>query len=125
MHATQFFEFARSIGDAAARDNLIHLSQASVQPIAGDDVAAAVVQTASGEPTMSTTEFAGPEVFAMTDLVQLELRSRKDSRQGVADPLARYFGNALTPDELLPGADAFRFTTRFEDWLQQQLEDEQ
>ena len=124
VHATQFFEFVRSIGDAAARDNLIRLSQASVQPIAGDDVAAAVVQTVLGEPTMSTTEFAGPEIFAMTDLVQLELRSRKDARQVVADPLARYFGNSLTPDELLPGPDAFRFTTRFEDWLQLQQNSE-
>jgi len=38
----------------------------------------------------------------------------------VADPLARYFGNSLTADELLPAADAFHFTTRFEDWLAQQ-----
>jgi len=120
VHATQFFEFVRSIGDAAARNNLIRLAGASVQPIAADDVAAAVVQTALGEPTLSTREFAGPEVFAMTDLVGLELRSRNDTRQVVADPLARYFGNSLTVDELLPGPDAFQFTTRFEDWLAQQ-----
>jgi hypothetical protein len=120
VHATQFFEFVRSIGDAAARDNLIHLARASVQPIAGDDVATAVTQTVLAEPTLTTTEFAGPEVFAMTDLVQLELHSRRDPRQVVADPLARYFGNSLTADELLPRADAFRFSTRFEDWLQLQ-----
>ena len=120
VHATQFFEFVRSIGDAAARNNLIRLAGASVQPIAADDVAAAVTQTALGEPTLTTREFAGPEVFAMTDLVQLELRSRNDTRQVIADPLARYFGNSLMIDELLPGADAFHFTTRFEDWLEQQ-----
>ena len=123
VHATQFFEFVRSIGDdAAARDNLIHLSHTSVQPIAGDDVAAAVVQTALGEPTMSITEFAGPEVFAMTDLVQRELLSRNDPRQVVADPLARYFGNTLTAEELLPGPDAFLFPTRFDEWLRRQPE---
>jgi uncharacterized protein YbjT (DUF2867 family) len=120
VHATQFFEFVRSIGDAAARDNLIHLARASVQPIAGDDVATTVTQTVLAEPTLTTTEFAGPEVLAMTDLVQLELHSRRDPRQVVADPLARYFGNSLTADELLPRADAFRFSTRFEDWLQLQ-----
>ena len=123
VHATQFFEFVRSIGEAAARDNLIHLARASVQPIAGDDVAAAVTETALAEPTLATTEFAGPEVFAMTDLVQLELHSRHDQRQVFADPLARYFGSTLTADELLPGADAHRFSTRFEDWLQQQPSD--
>lgn len=120
VHATQFFEFVRSIGDAAARNNLIHLARASVQPIAADDVASAVTQTALGEPTLTTQEFAGPEVFALADLVQLELRSRNDTRQVVADPLARYFGNSLAVDELLPGAEAFHFTTRFEDWLAQQ-----
>lgn len=120
VHATQFFEFVRSIGDAAARKNLIRLAAASVRPIAADDVAAAIVQTALGEPTLTTREFAGPEVFTMTDLVKLEMRFRRDTRQVVADPLARYFGNSLTTDELLPGKDAVIFTTRFEDWLQQQ-----
>ena len=120
VHATQFFEFVRSIGEAASLGNLIHLARASVQPIAGDDVAAAVTQTVLAEPTLTTTEFAGPEVFAMTDLVQLELHARRDPRQVVADPLARYFGNSLTADELLPRPGAVRFSTRFEDWLQLQ-----
>lgn len=70
----------------ATHDDHVHLALASVQPIAGDDVAAAVSETALGEPTNSTAEFAGPEVFA--------------------DPLARYFGNTLTETELLPGRAA-------------------
>ncbi|GAA3861673.1 SDR family oxidoreductase [Leifsonia kafniensis] len=119
VHATQFFEFVRSIGNAATRGNVVRLSHARVQPMAGDDVAAAVVRTALGEPTNSTVEFAGPEVFGLTELVQLELRSRNDTRQVVADPLARYFGNALAENELLPAPDAYTFPTRFEDWLQQ------
>jgi uncharacterized protein YbjT (DUF2867 family) len=67
----------------------IHLAHASVQPIAGDDVADAVMRTALAEPT--TAEFAGPETFDLTDLVQLELHSRRDPRQVVADPLAALF----------------------------------
>ncbi len=117
VHATQFFEFVRSIGDSASHGNSVRLAEALVQPIAGDDVATAVTQTALGAPTNTTTEFTGPEVFAMADLVKLELRARRDPREVVADPLARYFGNTLARDELLPAPTAHRFTTRFEDWL--------
>jgi uncharacterized protein YbjT (DUF2867 family) len=117
VHTTQFFEFVRSIADDATTNNRVHLARASVQPIAGDDVATAVVETALAEPTNAITEFAGPEVFVLADLVQLELRSRHDSRDVSADPLARYFGNTLSESELLPDPDAFRFPTRFEEWL--------
>jgi len=117
VHATQFFEFVRSIADTATTGHRIHLARASVQPMAGDDVATAVTQTALGAPTNTTLEFAGPEVFSLADLVQLELRARRDPREIDADPLARYFGNTLTETELLPSPDAYRFETRFTDWL--------
>ena len=117
VHATQFFEFVRSIADGATRGDRVHLARASVQPIAGDDVATAVTQTALAPPTNATTEYAGPEVFSLAELVQLELRSRRDPREVEADALARYFGNTLTATELLPSPDAHRFGTRFSDWL--------
>ena len=117
VHATQFFEFVRSIANAATSNNLVRLAHALVQPMAADDVATAVARSAVGDPTGTTTEFAGPEQFTMVDLISLELRSRHDPREVVADPLARYFGNTVTERELLPGRDAVRSTTRFEDWL--------
>ena len=117
VHATQFFEFVRSIGDAATNGILIRLAQAMVQPMAGDDVALAVANTAVGEPTRTTTEFAGPEQFSMTELIAIELHSRRDPREVVADPLARYFGNTLGERELLPGDDAVLSPTRYQDWL--------
>ena len=117
VHATQFFEFVRSIGDAATMDNSVHLAHALVQPMAADDVADAVARTAEGQPTGTTTEFAGPERFTMTELIAMELRARRDTRQVVADPLARYFGQKLTPRELLPGKDAVLSSTRFAEWL--------
>ena len=117
VHTTQFFEFVRSITEAATSTGGIRLARASVQPIAGDDVSRAVIETALGEPTGSVSEFAGPEVFTLADLVQLELRARHDPREVSADPLAQYFGNTLTESELLPNPDAFRFSTRFVDWL--------
>lgn len=117
VHATQFFEFVRSIGDAATRDNRVRLAHALLQPIAGDDVATAVADTALAAPTNTTAEFAGPEVFELAALVRMELHARRDPREVLPDPLARYFGASLTETELLPAADAFRFPTRFSDWL--------
>lgn len=117
VHATQFFEFVRSIAEEATRADGVRLARASVQPIAGDDVARAVIDTALGEPTGAVKEFAGPDVFTLAELVQLELRARHDPREVTADPLARYFGNTLTESELLPSPDAFRFPTRFADWV--------
>lgn len=117
VHATQFFEFVRSIGDAATEGKLVRLSQAFIQPMAADDVVTAVERTAVNPPVNGTIEFAGPERFRLEDLIQRDLTARNDPREVVADPLARYFGNQLGEEELLPGPSAEITRTRFEDWM--------
>lgn len=116
VHATQFFEFIRSITDAATRSGIAHVADALIQPMAADDVAAAVARAALARPTGRVTEHAGPEVFELGFLAERELRFRRDEREIVADPLATYFGAALDRFELLPGADALIAPTRFHDW---------
>ncbi len=117
VHGTQFFEFIMSIADAATSQNIVRLSRALIQPIAADDIAAAVETVATGSPVNGIVEFAGPEVFRLEELVQKELRLRGDPREVVADPLSTYFGTELDEDELLPGPDATLAPTRFGDWL--------
>jgi uncharacterized protein YbjT (DUF2867 family) len=117
VHATQFFEFLGSIADDASHGGLVRVSAARVQPIAADDVAAAVARVATGVPAMGTVEFAGPDVFTLDQLVARRLAALDDGRNVVADPLARYFGNRLGVDELLPGPDAVIAPTHFDDWL--------
>jgi uncharacterized protein YbjT (DUF2867 family) len=117
VHGTQFFEFVKSIADAATIGHTVRLSQAYLQPIAADDIADAVVTVAEGEPVNGMIEFAGPERFRLEQLVTDSLRLWDDPREVVADPLARYFGTRLTEDELLPGPDATLSATRFHDWL--------
>ncbi|GAA1806118.1 SDR family oxidoreductase [Agromyces neolithicus] len=118
VHGTQFFEFVRSIADAATRQNIVRLSQALIQPIAADDIAAAIATVATGSPVNGIVEFAGPEVFRLEALVQNDLRLRGDPREVRADPLATYFGTELDERELLPGPDATLAPTRFSDWLE-------
>lgn len=117
VHATQFFEFVQSIADAASVRHQVRLSNAFIQPMAADDVAAATADVALGEPVGGIVEFGGPERFRLAELVQRGLRIRQDPREVVADPLAEYFGTLLDEDELLPAADATRSQTRFADWL--------
>lgn len=115
VHATQFFEFVKSIADAATVGRNVRLSNALIQPIAADDVAAAVAGVATGDPRNAVVEFAGPERFRLEELVRESLRLWEDPREVVADPLARY--TELEEDELLPAGASTLAPTRFHDWL--------
>jgi uncharacterized protein YbjT (DUF2867 family) len=120
VHATQFFEFVKSIAQAATEGNTVRLSPARIQPMAAEDVATAVARTAVGSPQNATVEVAGPEQFGLDELIRKGLSFRGDPREVVTDPTARYFNAMLQDGELLPGTEATIYNTRFEDWLNQQ-----
>ncbi|WIV57274.1 SDR family oxidoreductase [Amycolatopsis nalaikhensis] len=117
VHATQFFEFVGSIAQAATEGTTVRLSDALIQPIAAEDVAAAVGRTAVGEPVGGVVEVAGPERFGLDELIRRGLAFRGDPREVVTDRGARYFGALLEKDTLLPGPGARLAGTRFADWL--------
>jgi uncharacterized protein YbjT (DUF2867 family) len=117
VHATQFFEFVKSIADSATVDGVVHLSHALIQPIAGEDVAAEVGRTAVGEPVGGIREVAGPEVFGLDELVRTGLALRGETREVVADPEARYFGALLGERTLLPGESAVHSEQKYTDWF--------
>jgi uncharacterized protein YbjT (DUF2867 family) len=119
VHATQFFEFIKSIAAAATDGNTVRLAPVLIQPIAADDVARAVGRVAVGAPANRTVEVAGPEQFRLDDLIRRGLSARNDPRTVVADPHARYFGAELSERTLVPGDGARLGKTRFEDWLSQ------
>ena len=117
VHATQFFEFVKSIAQAATEGNTVRLSHALIQPIAADDVATAVGRTAVGAPLYGTLEIAGPESLGLDELVRNALALRGDPREVVADASAPYFGAILEERTLVPGPDATIFPTTFGQWL--------
>jgi len=120
VHSTQFFEFMGSIAKSAEKGEAIHLSPALMQPIASDDVAAALADVALSKPLYGTVEIAGPERLPMTTLVQRYLQHVGDPRAVVADPKALYFGVALNDESLVPAEGARIGTMRLESWLAQQ-----
>ncbi|MGH8950350.1 MAG: SDR family oxidoreductase [Acidimicrobiia bacterium] len=121
IHATQFFEFTKSIADAATDGNTVRLAPVLFQPMAAEDVASAVGRTAVGPPINGTIEVGGPEQFRFDEFIRKGLRANKDPREVVADPKASYFGAQLSERTLVPDDGATLAQTRFEDWLDQTL----
>jgi uncharacterized protein YbjT (DUF2867 family) len=121
VHATQFFEFTKSIAAAATEGNTVRLPPALIQPIAAEDVASAVGRVSVGAPLNGIVEIAGPDQFRLDELIRGVLKARNDLREVVTDPQARYYGVIRSERTLLPGADALVAETRFQGWLEQQL----
>jgi len=119
VHATQFFEFIRSIADYASHGDGVRVAHALVQPMAADDVAAAVVDAVMSPPAGDLVEHAGPDVAPLEDFVRIRLRAGLDEREVDADPLARFLGMRFTERMLLPGPTARIADTRFGDWMAQ------
>jgi uncharacterized protein YbjT (DUF2867 family) len=117
VHATQFFEFLRTIADSATADDTVRLPAALIQPMASADVAEAVAIAAVGDPVNGTTEVGGPEQFRLPDLIRTALTARGDKRRVVADPAAQYWGVDIDERTLVPGDGAVLFDIRFEDWI--------
>jgi uncharacterized protein YbjT (DUF2867 family) len=121
VHATQFFEFGARIADEATVDGAVRLPHVLFQPMAADDVAAAVAKVAVGAPANGTIAIAGPEQFRFDDFIRSALRARGDARDVIADPNARYFGTQLDERSLVPDDGAAELgPTHFDDWLSRQ-----
>ena len=118
VHSTQFFEFLGGIAQSGADGQTVKLSPAFVQPIASDDVAAAMAKYTLDAPLNGVVEIAGPERVRMPELLQRYLAATKDPRQVVADPQARYFGARLEDDTLVPsGKNPWLGSIGFEAWF--------
>jgi uncharacterized protein YbjT (DUF2867 family) len=117
LRATQFFEFVGGIAQSATDGQTVRLPPALMQPIAADDVAAALADVTVEEPLNGTVELAGPERIPLDELVRRFLSATQDARKVTTDVHARYFGAELNDQSLTPGDNPRIGATRFEDWL--------
>ena len=118
IHATQFMEFLRGIGQSAVVGDEIHLSHAYIQPMAAEDVADAVTAVALAQPANTIVEIGGPEKFHLDEIIGKVLAFDGDTRPIAVDAEARYFGLRLEDDSLIPGPGAKLGSTRFDWWLE-------
>ena len=117
VRATQFFEFLGGIADSGAEGDAVRLSTAPMQPLAADDVAAALADIAVGEPLNATVELAGPEAMSIAEFVGRYMAASGDKRTVVADPKAPYYGAKMDDRGIAPGANPRLGPTRFDDWF--------
>ena len=117
LRATQFYEFVGAIIQSAASGNEIRVSPALLQPIASDDVAAAVSNIAVGKPVNGIVEVGGPERMPLDAIAQQYLDANGDRRRVIADVHARYFGAELDDKSLTTGDRPLLGSIRFADWL--------
>lgn len=121
VRATQFFEFVNGIAHVATEGSTVRLPSAMMQPIAADDVAAALTRVVLEEPVNGMVEIAGPEKIRQDELVRKFLRATSDARTVVTDSKARYFGAELDDQSLTPSDHPRLGPTRFDDWLSRSL----
>ena len=88
-----------------------------MQPIASDDVAAALAELTSAPPVNGTVEVAGPDACSLDTFAREYMAAKGDKRQLVADVHARYFGAELDDTSLTPGNDSHIGATSFDTWL--------
>lgn len=118
LRATQFFEFFPAIIAGGTEGDTIRLSSAQFQPIAADDVVAALTDVVLGAPLDGTKEVAGPDRDGMDALARRFLAAHGDRRRVIGDPTAIYFGTALDDGSLTPGTRALIGATAFDAWLE-------
>ncbi len=112
VRSTQFFEFLKGIAQSSTVGQTVRLSPALLQPIASDDVVAALADATLGAPVNGTIEIAGPERLPLDQLARRYLRANQDPRTH-----ARYFGAEIDDQSLTAGDNPRLGSIRFEDWL--------
>ncbi|MBW0445132.1 SDR family oxidoreductase [bacterium M00.F.Ca.ET.228.01.1.1] len=117
VRATQFMEFLGAIADASIVDGTARLPRGLFQPIAADDVAAIVAETAVGAPRGEHFDIAGPDRAPFDRIIARYLEAIGDSRTVVTDPQARYFGGTVMETSLVPLGDARLGRISLDDWL--------
>lgn len=117
IRATQFLEFLGGIASSSMDGNKVRLSPGLFQPIAADDVAAIVAETALAPPRRGIVEIAGPERAPFNEIVARYLKAKGDPREVVRDPDALYFGGRVEEHSLVPLGQARLGRIGLGEWL--------
>jgi uncharacterized protein YbjT (DUF2867 family) len=121
VRSTQFFEFIDQIVAHGTEGDTVRLPRAYLQPIAGDEAAAALMDIALAAPSNDTVEVAGPAAIELVELASEWLSAREIPRTIVADPCALYFGAELEARSLIPSPNARLAEETFADWLRRMI----
>lgn len=117
VRATQFHEFTETLVGAYSVDGAVKVPDIDFQPIAGDDVAAALVEAALGEPKNGTVDLAGPERGPFESFIRTYLDAKSDARPVNADAAVDYLGAPVVTGSLVPVGDYIKGAITIAEWL--------
>jgi uncharacterized protein YbjT (DUF2867 family) len=116
LRATQFFDFAEMVAGWTRDGDSASIAPLRTPPVADTDVAAVLVELATGDPVGGTIELAGPEPQDLVDMARRTLAARGETLR-LVPTWQGVFGPEMAGDVLLPGPDARIAPTTFDDWL--------
>ncbi len=117
VRATQFHEFIETLAGAYAADGVVKVPDIDFQPIAADDVAAALVEAALGDPKNGTVDLAGPERAPFESFIRTHLDAKGDARPVSADASIDYFGAPVVMGSLVPSGNYIKGGITLAGWL--------
>ncbi len=117
LRSTQFFPFVTAIIQSGEVGDEVHLSSALIQPVAVDEVVAALIDLVLSPPTNAIVEIGGPDAIRLSDFAQAYLTAQEDRRTVVAQSDTIYFGAEIGERTLTPGPGARLGKITLADWL--------
>jgi len=117
VRATQFHEFIETLAGAYAVDGGVKVPDIDFQPLAADDVAAILVETALGEPKNGIVDVAGPERASFESFIRRYLDAKGDAPAVEADAEVDYFGASVINGSLVPGGAYIEGRVTIAEWL--------
>lgn len=116
LRATQFHEFAAQVL-TRGRGPVAVVPRMRIQPVAAAEVAASLVQLATGPAIGLAPELAGPQVHELVDLVGQVAAATGQRRLRVPVRLPGATGKAMASGALLPTGPGTRGEQTFASWL--------
>ncbi len=116
LRATQFHEFASQML-TRGKGPFIVAPKMPCEPVAGREVAAALVKLVRGEPMGLAPDFAGPQREEMADMVRRVARLHGSRRPVVPVWLPGRTGDQVARGGLLAAESATRGSVSFAEWL--------
>ncbi|GFG70704.1 MAG: NAD(P)H-binding protein [Mycolicibacter algericus] len=116
LRAAQFHEFAAQVL-AQLPGPIALVPKMRSQPIAVSEVAAHLVDLATGEPQQMAPELAGPRVESVVDMARQLIRRRGEHRLVLPLRVPGAAGKAMAGGALLPTQPGPRGRQTYADWL--------
>lgn len=117
LRATQFHEFAEQALGFARIGPFSLVPGMTTQPIAADEVAAALVDLVERGPQGRLPDLAGPQKRELIELCRMVNHQRRLGRRVVGVRLPGAWGRGMRSGALTPEYDGPRGTCTFEGWL--------